>query len=622
MRTLPYESGPIWAGSVPLGDTYILGRLIRRGGMSEIFEATHARLPGRFAVKILASQLVGNREAFARFCREAEILSELRHPNVVQIFDFNTAPDERPYFVMEYLEGRTLETRLADSEPPTVAATVRLVAAAASALAAAHGHGIVHRDLKPANIFLVAVDGQPDELVKVLDFGVSKARGRSTLLSVPAEIQGTPPYMSPEQVRGGSAQVDGRTDQFALAAIAYRMLTGQEAFVAPEASAVLYQIAHEPAPPLARHLPPSWDTAALQAVLDRALAKNPADRYGGMMEFARAFEAAAERMPAAGVDRGAISDAPPAPRVLPSTPRAPSTPVPSPLAGTPVEGAVVPLSIARPGREPVPIAFVRPPIQERSTSPSDDRDFVEEEPLGALDRVPGTHHRAAALGAVTLAVAALLIATGWYRRLPGTVSAVRRQAAGWLAQRAPNRFAPRALQSAAASAALPPATPPQVSPGATPVSPESAAPAATGPTSASAPAPTSAPTLASAPTPAATPTAPPEHPSGEDNAAARAAPVDSAPSADTPRQAVRRVATTHRRREPRFRGHPGSTELAPNTTAPEDAPATTAPSAAIEGFPIAPPTTLVEPPPRRPLPQTEPEAPARAAGDSPAAPAP
>jgi serine/threonine protein kinase len=619
MRTLSHESGPLWAGSVPLGDTYILGRLIRRGGMSEIFEATHARLPGRFAVKILAPQQVGNREAFARFCREAEILSELRHPNVVQIFDFNTAPDERPYFVMEYLEGRTLETRLADSEPPTVVATVRLVAAAASALATAHAHGIVHRDLKPANIFLVAVDGQPDELVKVLDFGVSKARGRNTLLSVPAEIQGTPPYMSPEQVRGGGAQVDGRTDQFALAAIAYRMLTGHEAFVAPEASAVLYQIAHEPAPPLARHLPSSWDTAALQAVLDRALAKNPADRYGGMMEFARAFEAAAERMPTTGVEHAPISDAAPAPRVLTSTPRDPETLVPPPQAGPPVEAAVVPLSSARSRREPVPIAIVQPAIAGYRAAPSDDRDFVEQEPSGALDRVPGSRHRAAALGALTLLVAALLIATGWYRRVPGTVAVVRGQVAGWLAQRAPNRFAPTAPQ---------PATPVQVSPGGAPVNPESAAPtpaAAPQPTSASAPA---APASATAPAERAvpaTPTAPLERPAGEDDAEARAAPVDSAPSADTPKQAVpKKGATAHRHHEPRFRGHPGSTELdAPATSAPaDDEAAPTAATPAIEGFPIAPPTTLVEPPPRQPLPPTEPEAPTRAAGGSPATPTP
>ncbi len=619
MRTLSHESGPVWAGSVPLGDTYILGRLIRRGGMSEIFEATHARLPGRFAVKILAPQLVGNREAFARFCREAEILSELRHPNVVQIFDFNTAPDERPYFVMEYLEGRTLETRLADSEPPTVVATVRLVAAAASALATAHAHGIVHRDLKPANIFLVAVDGQPDELIKVLDFGVSKTRGRNTLLSVPAEVQGTPPYMSPEQVRSGSAQVDGRTDQFALAAIAYRMLTGHEAFVAAETSALLYQIAHEPAPPLARHLPSSWDTAALQAVLDRALAKNPADRYGGMMEFARAFEAAAERMPTTGVEHAPISDAAPAPRVLTSTPRDPETPVPAPLAGPPVEAAVVPLSSARSRREPVPIAIVQPAISGYRAAPSDDRDFVEQEPSGALDRVPATRHRAAVLGAVTILVAALFIATGWYRRLPGTVSVVRRQVAGWLAQRAPNRFAPAATASAAAPAAPQPTTTTQASPGGAPVNPESAAPApavAPQPTSASAPASVER-------TAPATPAAPLERPTGEDDAEARAAPVDSAPSADAPKQAVRKGATAHRHHEPRFGGHPGSTELdAPATSAPADEPAPTAATPAIEGFPIAPPTTLVEPPPRQPLPPTEPEAPTRAAGDSPATPTP
>ena len=95
-----------------LSGTYLLEREIGRGGMGEVYLATHARLPGRFAVKLLLPELAENREAFARFCREAEIMSELRHPNIVQIFDFNIAPDERPYFVMEYLEGRDLEARL------------------------------------------------------------------------------------------------------------------------------------------------------------------------------------------------------------------------------------------------------------------------------------------------------------------------------------------------------------------------------------------------------------------------------------------------------------------------------------------------------------------------------
>jgi serine/threonine protein kinase len=203
-------------------------------------------------------------------------MSELRHPNIVQIFDFNIAPDERPYFVMEYLEGRDLEARLA-AGPMPLAAVVRIVNAVASALAVAHAHGVVHRDLKPSNIFLATINGQTDEMVKVLDFGISKIRSAPQHLSS-SHTMGTPPYMAPEQVRGQIDAIDERTDQFALGVICHHMLTGRE---------------H--APPLSQFVPPTWDPAPLQSVLDRALAKDPARRWGGMMELARAFEEAAER---------------------------------------------------------------------------------------------------------------------------------------------------------------------------------------------------------------------------------------------------------------------------------------------------------------------------------------
>ena len=236
METISYGEVPPGTAEVPaqdaghlLGGTYLLEREIGRGGMGEVYLATHARLPGRYAVKLLLPELAENREAFTRFCREAEIMSELRHPNIVQIFDFNIAPDERPYFVMEYLEGRDLEARLA-SGPLPLAAVVRIVNAVASALAVAHAHGVVHRDLKPSNIFLATINGQTDELVKVLDFGISKIRSAPQQLVSSTNMMGTPPYMAPEQVRGHVDAIDGRTDQFALGVIAYRMLTGQEAF--------------------------------------------------------------------------------------------------------------------------------------------------------------------------------------------------------------------------------------------------------------------------------------------------------------------------------------------------------------------------------------------------------
>src|SRR4030095_4173090 len=201
MYTLSYDPVPARNTNAVLGDSYIVGRRIGRGAMGEVYLAQHVRLPGQFAVKLLLPELQGNQEAFARFCREAEIMSQLRHPNIVQIFDFNVAPDARPYFVMEHLEGRDLEARLEagglEAGPLPLPAVTRIVDAVGSALALAHAHGVVHRDLKPANIFLATVDGQTDELVKVLDFGISKVRAAAAQISQAVDLLGTPSYMAP-----------------------------------------------------------------------------------------------------------------------------------------------------------------------------------------------------------------------------------------------------------------------------------------------------------------------------------------------------------------------------------------------------------------------------------------
>jgi eukaryotic-like serine/threonine-protein kinase len=547
------NSGPAWASGALLADTYLLGRLMRRGGMSEIYEATHARLPGRYAVKILAPELAGNREAFARFCREAEIMSELRHPNLVQIFDFNTAPDQRPYFVMEYLEGRDLETRLASPEPLPLPTTVRLVEAVASALAAAHAHGIVHRDLKPANIFLVAVDGQPDELVKVLDFGISKLRAATTLVSVPGDVMGSPPYMSPEQVRGATELVDERADQFALGAIAYRMLTGHDAFVGPGVAALLNQIVNEPPLPLARHLPVAWDARPLQAVIDRAMAKDPAERWGGMMELARAFEAAAERTLSAPSRETPI--------------RAAETTEPPPVRAAPDRPSV-------PESRPLPA-----PIEVGARQP--ETSYLEDERPGRLDKIPVTHHRAAALGTVALIVAGVAFGTGWYRKIPAAVPRIRQSLAAWLPPKplAPPEPFPRPEPVAQPASAPVGSTPPGSAQAASaqPPAPATVAPAVVASQSAPAQPDPSIQPLAHPPTPAA-----------------------DAPKADAvapPRRPHRAAA------EPRFRGHPGSIELTPQ--GPAD-PAASPTAAAPSGFAIAPPAALPDTPARDLAPATEP----------------
>jgi hypothetical protein len=278
------EEGAAGFTSLVLQDTYTLGPCIGRGGMGEVYEATHARLPGRVAVKILRPHLRTNLDAFARFCREAQTMSTVRHPHIIKIFDFNTSPAlyGLPYFVMEYLDGVDLERRLADSGPLSVAATVRIVDAVASALGAAHAAGVVHRDLKPANIFLLRGEGQEADFVKVIDFGISK----------PSDTFGTPAFMAPEQARAGAHEVDARADQFALAAITHAMLTGRQPFVGDDAASLLYQVVHKRHPPLSRFV--SWDTTSIQPVLDRALAKRPQDRFEGVGEFAQALSAAAE----------------------------------------------------------------------------------------------------------------------------------------------------------------------------------------------------------------------------------------------------------------------------------------------------------------------------------------
>src|SRR5204863_484446 len=135
-----YDQAPPRNTNAVLGDSYIIGRRIGRGAMGEVYEAQHVRLPGQFAVKLLLPELQGNQDAFARFCREAEIMSQLRHPNIVQIFDFNVAPDAGPYFVMEFLQGRDLEARLRAGPLPLPAIT-RVVGAVSSARALAKEPG-------------------------------------------------------------------------------------------------------------------------------------------------------------------------------------------------------------------------------------------------------------------------------------------------------------------------------------------------------------------------------------------------------------------------------------------------------------------------------------------------
>jgi serine/threonine-protein kinase len=212
-----------------VADTYEVTRLIGRGGMGEVWLASHRRLPGKqVAIKVLhtGGQAL-SADALARFRREAEIATRINHPNIVEVHDFNSLPSGAPYVVLEFLQGESLASRLRFG-PLSLGETQGILRQVGSALQAAHASGVVHRDLKPDNIFLVT--GAMGVEVKVLDFGISKLTDSNTVQTQESVLVGTPAYMSPEQALGNNKDVGPQSDVFALGSIAYEMLAGRQAF--------------------------------------------------------------------------------------------------------------------------------------------------------------------------------------------------------------------------------------------------------------------------------------------------------------------------------------------------------------------------------------------------------
>lgn len=271
------------AGEI-LNDTYRLVELIGKGGMGEVWKAAHMRLPKNVAVKVLLDATLANESALARFRREAEIASRLNHPNIVDILDFNTLPGGVPYMVLELLAGESLRDRLRQG-PMGMDDALRVLRQVASALVEAHGKGVVHRDLKPENIHLVpeVSDAGPTERAKVLDFGISKLQGGETALTQESEVLGTPVYMAPEQVSASQGDIDGRTDQFALATIFYEMVTGSVAFGGHSVIQVLGRVLQGEPDPIETLIPEV--PANLSNALKKALSKDPGQRFESVTEF-------------------------------------------------------------------------------------------------------------------------------------------------------------------------------------------------------------------------------------------------------------------------------------------------------------------------------------------------
>jgi len=287
----PSLSGPAipTIGTV-LGETYRIDRLLARGGCGDVYVATHLRLGSEVAVKLLLPSLAGNVQALARLQREADIMSTVRHPHIVQILDFDVTEQGIPFLVMELLEGWPLTGSSVSGPPFETRAAVHIVGQIAHALAAAHAHGIVHLDLKPDNVVLVRTDGRGD-FVKVIDFGISQAIWRERLATDPL-IAGTPEYMAPEQAGGLTQEIDHRADQFSLAGLSYRILTGHQPFSGDDPFAILHQVINVTPQPPSKLVP--WLGEGVDAVIQRGMAKRPTDRYPHVMGFADALRGAVE----------------------------------------------------------------------------------------------------------------------------------------------------------------------------------------------------------------------------------------------------------------------------------------------------------------------------------------
>ena len=254
-----------------LGETishYEILEKLGEGGMGVVYKARDTKLGREVAIKFLPPHMSADKEAKKRFIQEAKSASAIDHNHICTIYEIDETDDGSTFIVMAFYEGETLRKRI-DRGGIAIDEALEIISQAAAGLAKAHGKGIVHRDIKPQNILLTR-DGE----VKIIDFGLAKLAGR-TKLTREGSTLGTAAYMSPEQARGGD--VDHRSDIFSLGTILYETLVGEPPFKGEHEAAMLYGIVHEEHKPLPDEIPAA--IPGLREIVDRALAKDPADRY-------------------------------------------------------------------------------------------------------------------------------------------------------------------------------------------------------------------------------------------------------------------------------------------------------------------------------------------------------
>lgn len=284
------DLGSAFAPGAVIAGKYRVDHLLGAGGMGAVVAATQLELEHRVAIKFVRPEALNNPESVERFLREARAAVRLRSEHVARVYDVGRLDTGEPFMVMEFLEGSDLGRMLATRGAPTMAESVEYVVQACEALVEAHACGIIHRDLKPQNLFVTRrMNGSP--LVKLLDFGISKAMGPAGIgqlsLTSSTVVLGSPLYMSPETMRS-ARNADVRSDVWALGVILYQLLCGRVPFDAETVTELCLKVVNDPVPPIrGLHEEVPNELAALVA---RCLEKDPAKRFQSVAELAASLE--------------------------------------------------------------------------------------------------------------------------------------------------------------------------------------------------------------------------------------------------------------------------------------------------------------------------------------------
>lgn len=266
---------------------YEIVELIGHGGMGAVYKARHLYLNKIRAIKVINTVLAEESKYVERFVREARILSELNHPNLVRLFEFGTLEDGNFFMVMEFVNGESIRDKLQRNTKLPIEQAIHITVEAASGLHSAHELGIIHRDISPDNILLVR-DSHGNEMTKVIDFGIAKPLMEESRFTATNIFIGKPQYCSPEQsgVNMEITGIDCRSDIYSLAVTFYQMISGQLPFSSATPQGYLLKHATEPPQPISSHFAPGEISADLERVIGTALNKKPGDRFSTMKEFA------------------------------------------------------------------------------------------------------------------------------------------------------------------------------------------------------------------------------------------------------------------------------------------------------------------------------------------------